>query len=218
MVTSALTTATDPHRLEFVFYVDNDDDSYDFDTIKALTPSPLVKVVRGPRIVLSKMWNLCWEVASGPFYLHTGDDLVFRTPGWDQRFLEPFDAVPDKILFVHGDDGAWGERGPNFGTHGMIHANWTDTVGYFVPPYFSSDYNDTWLNDVANALGRRRYVNVLTEHMHFAFNKGPLDETHRERLERHARDNVDALYYSAEHETLRGQDVEKLKAFIESMR
>ena len=87
-----------------------------------------------------------------------------------------------------------GGNGANFGTHGFIHRNWVDTVGYFVPPYFSSDYNDTWLNDVANMIDRRIYVDIKTEHMHPAFNKGPMDQTHIERLQRHQEDNVDALY------------------------
>ena len=124
--------------------------------------------------------------------------------------LDVFDGYPDRIVFVHGRDGI---HDASFGTHGFIHRRWVDTVGYFVPPYFSSDYNDTWLNEVANALGRRVYLpGLYTEHMHPVAGKAPWDATYHERMERHTRDGVDALYVSKRHERL--ADVERLRAVL----
>ena len=99
-----------------------------------------------------------------------------------------------------------------FGTHGFIHRNWADTVGYFVPPYFVSDYNDTWLNDVSKELGRHCFVDILTEHMHPGAGKHVYDETHLERLERHRLHDVDTLYCNMADK--RHDDVLKLKMYI----
>lgn len=197
---SAMKHASKPISIEVIAYVDDDDESYDFSL-------PRLRYIRGPRIVLSEMWNKCAEMAISPILGHMGDDIIFRTDNWDSIIWNEFTNQPDKILFVHGDD--MGGNGINFGTHGFIHRKWMETVGYFVPPYFSSDYNDTWLNDVANALERRRFVNIQTEHMHFVFNKGPKDQTHEERLARHANDRVDEIYRAKKPE--RDADVEKLR-------
>lgn len=199
---SAMATANAPKDVEVVAYVDDDDDSYDFSL-------PRLRYVRGPRIVLSEMWNKCYDIALGPIYGHMGDDIIFRSDNWDALIKNMFSSYEDKILFVHGDDMSDVHRN-NFGTHGFIHKNWVDAVGYFVPPYFSSDFNDTWLNDVANALNRRVYIDaVKTEHMHYVFNKAEKDQTHEERLARHANDRVDEIYAAKKPE--READVEKLR-------
>lgn len=200
---SVCDTADTPKDIEIVVYIDNDDNSYD-----DIELEDLVKV-RGPRIVLSEMWNKCYQKSKGEILGHMGDDIIFRTKGWDSLVKKTFKEYPDNIVFVYGDDG-----GPlaDFGTHGFIHRKWAETVGYFVPPYFSSDYNDTWLNDVAKMIGRHKRIDVLTEHMHPAFNKAEADITHQERLERHRRDGVDTMYGEMLKE--REDDAKKLKAVL----
>lgn len=200
---SIVDTADDITDIQLIIAVDSDDPQLD----AYMKWAPIVM----NRTVLSVYWNECHKRATGPIFMHCGDDIIFRTKGWDARVKEAFDASKDKILFVHGDDG--GGNGQNFGTHGFIHQKWVDAVGYFVPPYFSSDYNDTWLNDVANMLGRRVYVDILTEHMHPAFGKGPMDITHQERLTRHRNDGVDGLYANKAEERI--QDANKLREEME---
>lgn len=195
-------------EVEFVFYVDVDDDS----SVDVIQRSGS-KIVSGERVVLSEMWNRCWDVARFDVAMHCGDDIVFRTDAWDTRVLETFERYPDRIALVHGRDGF---QHPTRGvaTHSFLHRNWVETVGYFVPPYFSSDYNDTWLTEVAEALGRRVYVRqVFTEHMHPAAGKGEWDQTHQDRLKRHRQDNVDQLYLDLADK--RAQDVRKLQDFID---
>jgi glycosyltransferase involved in cell wall biosynthesis len=200
---SAMATA-DPDNIEFVIYIDEDDRSYDGIEFKRL------RKVIGPRIVLSEMWNKCYEVATGPIFMHCGDDIIFRTQGWDKIVEETFESFPDNIVFVFGNDGS--PHNGSFGTHGFIHKDWVDAVGYFVPPYFSSDFNDTWLNDVARMIGRHQHIPILTEHMHPDLDKGPLDITHKERIERHQKDNVGEIYTNKLPE--RQADADKLKAVM----
>lgn len=209
LVKSVLENASDPSNIEFVFYVDND--AVETSMPPELEGNKNIKWIIGSRVVLSEMWNMCYIDATGDILMHCGDDLVFQSKDWDLKVISAFEAYPDRIVFVHGQDGYWGER---FGTHGFIHRRWVETVGYFVPPYFSSDWNDTWLNDVANALGRRTYLpDVFTEHMHYVFGKAERDETHADREARGQRDGVDKLYEDKKPQRI--EDIAELRAVIE---
>jgi hypothetical protein len=162
--------ATSAAMPEVVFYIDDDD------AVPGILPG--CKIIRGPRIKMSQMWNKCAEAASGEILMIGADDIVFRTKGWDDDVRRAFAAFPDRLVFVHGNDGHWGAE---FGTHGFLHRNWADIVGYFVPPYFSADFVDTWWNEVANALNRRIYLPFVTEHMHPLFKKAQWDKTHQDK-------------------------------------
>ena len=97
----------------------------------------------------------------------------------------------------------------------LLHQRWVDAVGYFVPPYFASDYNDLWLTEVAAALGRLVYLpQVYTEHLHPVVGKAAWDRTHQERLARHAAEQCDQTWYATAH--LRAQDVKRLRAVMET--
>lgn len=197
---SVLDTADSPEDIELILAIDDDDTSYDEQNIG--------NKKKYPRMVLSKYWNECYKRSKGDILFHCGDDIVFQTKGWDTTVKNTFEEYPDKIVFVYGNDG-----GPmtDFGTHGFIHRNWVEAVGYFVPPYFSSDYNDTWLNDVAKLIKRHRKIDIYTEHMHPAFHKAEWDETHQERMERHRNDKVDELYRTPEMWKERDEWANKLR-------
>jgi hypothetical protein len=203
MIRTAIETADTP--LEFVARLDADDKriaAYNGDGVRYVT---------GGRCLLSDAWNECYVHSSGDIVMHCGDDITFNTAGWDTQVEEAFAACPDRILFVHGDD--LGPHGHEFGTHGFLHRNWVDTIGYFVPPLFSSDWNDVWLNEVANELGRRRSLPFVTEHHHYTFGKAERDVTHAEREERGDIDGVESLYRGTKG--FRDLDVEKLRAKME---
>lgn len=180
--------------VELVTYIDTDDRTYD-----DLTLDITWKRVYGPRHIdgkvnLSVMWNECYKHSDGDILMHCGDDIVFRTEGWDFKVASLFDRTPDKILFAFGNDGI--QDANDFGTHGFIHNAWVEAVGYFCPPYFVSDYNDTFFNDVAKAVGRHVKIPIYTEHMHYCAGKADIDQNTAERLRRHADDDPRSLYYS----------------------
>lgn len=219
MAESALSTATYSRYMEIVAYVDDDDEtwpmypsSYPFreDNREEVEEISRIRYLRRPRILLSSAWNTSYANARGNILMHCGDDLVFETEGWDVRVREAFAAVPDKILLVHGDDVS-----PNtdvLATHGFLHRRWIETIGYFVPPYFSCDWNDVWLTDVADMIGRRVKVPIVTEHMHYSFDKRERDETDRQREQRGIVDNVAQLYKSMGK--ARVLDADKLRAVM----
>lgn len=194
--------ATSHAMPEVIVYVDEDDETMR-DEIEGVT------YLRGPRITLSQCWNEAAKIATGDILMVGADDIVFKTPQWDRMVISTFESCPDKLILVHGDDGHWGK---DFGTHPLVHRKWYEAVGYLLPPYFVSDYGDTWLNEVANQLGRRVYLPFVTDHLHPAWNKGPWDKTHGERLDRGAKANVADLYYKMKPNLL--ADVDKLRAAI----
>ena len=208
-ITSIFEMCDAPNLTEVIVYVDDDDKSYsDFN----FSCCPNVKVVKGPRQVLSQCWNICAEHASGEFLFCFGDDVVVRTQGWDTLFLKRTNLVTDKIGFFFCDDGFWGAR---FAAHFCITRTWVDVIGRFVPPYFPSDYNDLWLDEIANRIGRKFFVpGVLFEHLHPNFGKATLDQTHLERLERQASSNLQELYQSLLSE--REGEAEKLRSFTQT--
>ena len=169
-----------------------------------------VTVLTGPRLVMSDLWNPCWQAATADVFMLCADDVAFRTPGWDSMVLDAFSRYPDRIALVHGDDGT-GIHPAHFGTHPFVSRAWTDALGYFTPPWFSCDYADTWLNDLAARTGRsHRVPGLLAEHLHPAVAKAEWDRSHAERAERGQRDDVAATWARTEPE--RERDAARLRA------
>ena len=204
-------TADNLSDIELIFYIDKDDQS-SIDMFNSFDTNQVKSVIdeRGDGN-LSEMWNACYEISNADIVMHCGDDIRFRTPGWDAMVINEFDNSTDKIILVYGDDGV---RKDDLATHGFLHKNWIETVGYFLPPYFSSDMNDYWLTTIARNLGRLKKIDIYTEHLHPAVGKHHMDETHSERVERGNRDNVRELYKNKQGE--RDNDTRKLHNFIKT--
>jgi len=213
LVESIRSTATLPDDIELVTYIDSDDSSYDRLSLDIdWTP------IYGPRtydglVNLSVMWNQCYEHSTGDIIMHCGDDIIFRTPGWDDVVRDSFDAVPDKILFAFGRDGI--QDANNFGTHGFIHRKWVETVGYLFPPLFVSDNNDVFLNDVAKMIGRHREIPIYTEHMHYCVRKADIDQNTAERLQRHAECRPQDLYETPQVQEMIVEAAGKLRGIMD---
>lgn len=210
MVDSGRATCAD--RVEYVFYIDDDDTPSRDMAIMLNQQGGDVFWTHGPRgqLNLSQLWNACYDVAHGEILQHSCDETIYRSAHWDLKVRLAFDEWPDRIGLVYGRDGI---HDSNLATHGFLHRNWVEAVGYFVPPYFSSDYNDLWLHQVAQAAGRLQFLpDVFTEHMHPAVGKGPLDQTHQDRLARHSQDGVDQLWNQLFPQ--RQEDVQKLIKYI----
>jgi len=209
LASSAWESAADDLAVELVFYVDDDAAGSVPDSLAVLDG---VRVVRGPRIVLSDMWNKCAAVAAGDIFMQCGDDIVFATPGWDKLVRDAVGSYPDRIVLAYGRDGT-PIHGDDFGSHGFVHRRWYETLGYFTPPYFSSDYGDTWLNDLAGRVGRKHFIpGLLTDHLHPAAGRAEWDQNHRDRLQRHARDDVAAIWARTGPE--RERDAGRLRAVL----
>lgn len=207
MMNSATVTAHG--EIEFVIYVDDDDDSYsrEDDYLQDAT------IIRGPKIPISDMWNMCQEQATGPIYMQAADDILFTTDGWDVKVKQAFPE--DGIAMVFANDGH-PSRGDNHGTHPFVHKNWVDAVGYFLPPGYVADWSDQWLNDVARDIGRHIYLpDVWIEHLHPALGKAIYDKTYLEADVKRAKERPDELYFSKEEQEKRKTDAELLRKVMQ---
>lgn len=177
------------------FYVDEDD----FDTIKLLKAikkrnSYNIEYLIGPRIILSEMVNKLYPLTSEFILFFGADDIVFRTKGWDTILQAGVHGVPDGIGLFYGNDLVTTQHAPNFATHPIITREWVNVVGYVSPPYFSCDYADTWLNDIADRSGRKFPLPFINEHMHPTVGKANYDSTYAENRQKFLDDNVPSLY------------------------
>lgn len=210
MMDSALKTSSLP--LEFCLYVDYDDE----ETLGFLSKSFGIayKVsTKEKKEIYSNLHNICASISSHDILFLAADDIIFRTQGWDEQIVNAFEYLPDdKIGFVFPNDGHWYDK---LGTHGAIHRNWVNALGYINPPIFTVDYSDNYINDLAESLGRRFYLDsVLVEHMHWTFNKSAFDETAQEAHARRASTNNGDIYRTFGSEQLTN-DKYRLKKFIE---
>lgn len=188
------------NNIEFCLYIDDDDiiTIPELENLKKLT-NMNIKYIQGPRICLSKMWNEAYEkLSKGNIIMQCGDDVIFRTCDWDLLVINKFNEYEDKLILVFGKDGIHNE---NLATLSFVHKNWIESSGFWLPPYFSSDYSDTWLNDVSSMINRRIFMdNLFFEHMHYCVNKAEIDQNTIDRLERHNIDNVSKIYEGKQDE------------------
>jgi len=209
MFDSVISTAKYPDLIEMSTYVDKDD----FATQEHLkTMKGNIQITVGERILLSDMPNKAYKKASADIIMGCSDDLIFRTKDWDEKVINIFNQYEDKIVLVFPDDLI--QRG-KFATIIFLHRKWIETLGYFLPPYYSCDMADVWMDEVAKALNRRIYLpDIVVEHMHYSVGKATFDETYAEGRARGRRDNVQQLYN--QHGDKRLADVQKLRSVMKS--
>jgi len=203
------------HRIEVCLYFDDDDNSIN-DILKHQFSFEIKTIVK-PRFFtkMSNMWNIAYqELSKNSIIMLCADDFRFRTHNWDDIVYEEFSKVPDKILLVYGNDGFVSGK-QQLATQSFVHRKWVENSPFWLPPYFSCDFCDTWLSDIAKNINRKVYRDdLLIEHMHFSIGKSPKDKNSEERLERNKKDNNQQIYENKVEER-RSQET-KLKEYIDN--
>jgi hypothetical protein len=161
LVESIISTAHSPELCEILFYVDNDDYTFPPE-IEKLKP---VKVYRGPGMWISNLHNFLYIKSRGEILFSAGDDMIFRTIGWDSIVREKFEEIPDKIGLIFGDD--LGTHSGVIATHGFFHRRWVESLGTWVQPGRGSLW-DLWSTETALKLKRLFFVrSLIIEHKHY---------------------------------------------------
>lgn len=166
MLESARSTQTQEN--EYLFYVDEDDTSeYNLNA----------PTYRGPKVRLGVVWNFLARMAEGDYLMMGNDDLIFRTPGWDEKIN--IVMGPDEVMVACFDDGI--NQGKHF-AFPIVTRKWYETMGQFTAEIFTFGYHDTWIFDIAKRLNKAIYIpEILVEHIHPTAGKRPVDETYRNR-------------------------------------
>jgi len=209
LIESSVATYSGNTSLNFMFYMDEDD----IETIKLVKdlsvkdPNINIEVIVGERIIMCEMSNILARRSHEGILFFCGDDIVMESKDWDTVVKSEFDKVDDKILFLYGDDGLMHEK---LATHFFIHKKWIEATGHCVPPIFTGDWADNYVNHVADMLGRKVYVEKLkTTHYHPTAGKAIMDEVYLEKYQRDIKSNPQMLF--RESASLRESDVKKLK-------
>lgn len=209
---SVFENALNLDNVKIYLYIDEDDNltNYGLKNIEEKYPNKIYKMI-GPRILMSETANKLLPMIKEDIFYLGADDLIIRTKGWDDLIINKFNEIEDKIALLYGDDCYHAF----FATHPILHRRWVEQLGYLTPPYFSSDYADTWLNDVSDKLGRKYKLPFVNEHMHFTFGKAPVDMTYAENRNRYVKDNPMDLYNRLADK--RQEDVSKLLKIMKAL-
>ncbi len=217
LISSIITTVDNIDNVKLYFGIDEDDPTRDI--VKKIEKAiPFLKVVDLPKVPnekanIHKMWNTCARASTEEIISMIGDDMIFRTPGWDTEIINRFDNGPqDKLQLVYCNDG---HRGAACPVNAFVHRTYMDINGVFLREEFIANWVDTWLQQVFTALDRIVYLpNYTIEHNHWVFGGRQIDETGQRLLDRNPNDKSksDALW--APLEPVRVEEVKKLAKII----
>lgn len=103
-----------------------------------------------------------------------GDDVIFRTPGWDERIRDTLATAG----IAYGNDLYFGAGHP---TGVFMSRSIARALGWLALPVCRHQYVDDGWKAIGEGLGVLRYrPDVVIEHVHPAYGKGEWDATYRE--------------------------------------
>ncbi len=170
--------AKNKERVYTYNYIDSDDPRVKaYDDYRSKQPTNSLNVTGDPQSV-SKSWNILARMAvdEGADVLIMGnDDMMYRTEEWDVILEEETKKYPDNIYVMWFEDLI---NGKDHCAFPIVSKTWYETVGYFTPGIFNFGYNDTWIFDLGQRVGRTHFIpNVVNEHLHFSTGKSAADDT-----------------------------------------
>ena len=158
--------------VEVKFYLNDNDPT--IEKYKQLLPENVYII--GPDQSSCFSWNYLSTLARHDYCMLVGNDAQFLTTNWDQHIIDFFEnyEYKDKILYVCPRDMTGSDKrrwiknkvptdkpykiethpSPIGAAHFVLHKNWINTVGYFLPPQFWHWHIDNWLTKLAVRLGR----------------------------------------------------------------
>jgi glycosyltransferase involved in cell wall biosynthesis len=177
MIDSCLSTAQIPNLIEFVIYVDMDDNS--LDSIENFPDS--VRIIKGYPQWLTSLYNFLATQATGEIIMYGADDILFVTERWDFEVRKAFSDLNFDLGLVFPNDLSVYQG--KLATHGFVTRKWIDTFGYLLPPYFPNVFTDRWVTEVAKKLNCLVYLKqVVIEHNQYRQGKSNFDLTYQSRI------------------------------------
>jgi hypothetical protein len=133
----------------------------------------------GPRIRMCPTVNQAVvDYPNYKYYGFIGDDHLFRTNGWDKKFISIIEDEGNGWGIVYGDDLL---KGKELATHCVISKNILDAIGYMAIPGLIHLYMDNFWMSIGSGIDRLFYKSdVIIEHMHFTAGKSQEDALYTE--------------------------------------
>jgi len=175
-------TSSKPELIEIIFGIHSDDPqsiekAKELDSrLKISIRYELIERYPDGKAHLSFLWNQIYEKACYPILGYFGDDVVFKTPGWDEEVRKELRA--DKAVMVSCNDVhiQRGRTATLFFTHRIVH----EKVGFYLHPGFRRWFSDTFWDNVYRACGKMHYrEDIITEHFHPDVFPDKLDEVYK---------------------------------------
>ena len=180
LISSIITTVDDINNVTLYIGIDDDDPTRDIQ-IKIAKAIPFIKFIpihnEGKFLGLGRMWNILARSCSEDIFGYIGNDMIFRTPGWDTKIINKFknECPKDNIMLYHCDDGY---RHGDLCVNAFVHRQYMNVVGYFIREEFLINWSDRWLHQMFGAFNRIEYIpDILIEHNHWVFGKRKIDNT-----------------------------------------
>lgn len=180
LLQSVVDTSAFPESVEIVIYADEDDKaSHDIDCEGLKT----IRII-GPRKSMGDYNSECLAASSGSVIVLVNDDMVIRTPSWDEKIRELDNRIEDKIYLAYGNDLL---KKRNLCAFPILSKR---TCQILQQPYHSAyrgAFIDYHLMDIFKRLehagiSRIYYLeDVIFEHLHYRNRKAEFDETYKAR-------------------------------------
>jgi glycosyltransferase involved in cell wall biosynthesis len=176
---SIVETTTHLDHVEVILYADEDDAGSHHLASERVSVTRII----GPRMSMGEYNTACLARARGDIIILANDDMVIRTPGWDDRVAEIDAEFADKIYLAYCND-CFKTRVCTFPILSR------HTCELLVEPYpaaYQGAFIDTHLFDLFKRLqqagfDRIRYLDdVVFEHLHFRTGRAVRDATYRRR-------------------------------------
>jgi hypothetical protein len=136
-----------PEAVEVVLVVDEDDE----ETRLFRHPAFSLKQVVGPPGRTMGALNRAGEAAAaGEYLMLLNDDVIARTPGWDEKILRRLQRFPDGVVLVHVNDTLMGHH---LCTFPAVSRAFCDLAGGICPAEYNRYRIDDHVEDVFNLLG-----------------------------------------------------------------
>lgn len=217
LVSSIITSVKDINNVEVVFGVDEDDPTREI-VNKISNAIPCVKVVNiknnGKFIGINNIWNILAANTKNEIFGYIGDDMVFKTSGWDEMILEEFNSKNcpnDNIKLVHCYDGH--RNFDEICVNAFVHRKYYETLGYFTKGEFLINWSDQWMYQTFNAFKRVKYRrDIHIQHNHWVYGGRQRDNTADRMLSDNHDKISDKLWYDLVDERI--EAVNKLSKYL----
>jgi hypothetical protein len=179
MIESAIGLAANPNEIEFCIYLDINDL---FDS--SMFPKANIRIFKGPSLPTSTMTNFMYSQAQGEILMYAADDIVFLSENWDDIVKSELKNPLSTAKLLATND--LSPNSPRIATHGFVSRYMASVLQYLLPPYFESEFCDTWLTTISRKSRTFSYRHDLViEHRHPNWGKASLDDTYISRKKRY---------------------------------
>jgi hypothetical protein len=196
-----------PELIEVIVCVDEDDK----DSHGIASNCLALKFVVVPRQTMGAYNAICLAHATGEITIAVNDDIMVRTPGWDEKVRELDARYPDGVYLGYANDLF---KGAKLCTFPILSREACRLLREPYPSIYKGAFIDVHLMDIFRRLQKRGHLRIayaeeiVFEHLHYRKNPEVFDAIYAERLR-----FVDDLNFVALIDTRRAE-ADRLSAWI----